>query len=57
MPVVQNLKENMESLKVQLSQDDVDEIRKLAVAADKTLAPRYPAKWLALLYADTPDLA
>ncbi|EIW51647.1 Aldo/keto reductase [Trametes versicolor FP-101664 SS1] len=54
---IANLKENTESLKVQLSQDDVDEIRKLAVAADKTLAPRYPAKWLALLYADTPALA
>ncbi len=47
----------MESLKVQLVPEDVDEIRKLAVVADKTLGPRYPEKWQALLFADTPALA
>lgn len=48
--------ENVGSLKVNLSQEDVDEIRRLAVKADQTMSPRYPADWQALSLADTPAL-
>ncbi|KAH9846265.1 Aldo/keto reductase [Lenzites betulinus] len=53
---IPNMLENVGSLKVNLSQEDVDEIRRLAVKADQTMSPRYPADWQALSLADTPAL-
>ncbi|KAH9846267.1 Aldo/keto reductase [Lenzites betulinus] len=53
---IPNLQENMAALKVKLSPEDVDEIRRLAVVADQTIGPRYPAQWQALSMVDTPPL-
>ncbi|KAI0360364.1 Aldo/keto reductase [Trametes cingulata] len=53
---ISNLQENMASLKVQLAPEEVAEIRKLAVAAEKTVGPRYPPQWQALSLGDTPPL-
>ncbi|KAI0634753.1 Aldo/keto reductase [Trametes polyzona] len=53
---ISNLKDNMNSLKLRLPQEDVDEIRRLAVAANKKGGPRHPPQWEALTFVDTPAL-
>ncbi|KAI0832053.1 Aldo/keto reductase [Trametes gibbosa] len=53
---IPNLEENVASLKLKLSSDDVDEIRRLAANADQTIGPRYPEDWQALSLGDTPAL-
>ncbi|EIW60312.1 Aldo/keto reductase [Trametes versicolor FP-101664 SS1] len=54
---IAGVEENMGSIKVELTPEDVADIRKLADAADKILGPRYPAPFEALAFADTPALA
>ena len=41
---------------VRLSAEEVEEIRTLAMDADSTIGPRYPAALAALLLGDTPRL-
>lgn len=41
---------------MKLAQEDIDEIRRLAVAANNTLGERYMAQASALCFADTPPL-
>ncbi len=54
---MQNLQENIAALKIKLAQEDIDEIRRLAVVAASTIGERYPAQWQALSFADTPPLS
>ncbi|KAI0674615.1 Aldo/keto reductase [Trametes maxima] len=53
---IANLKENLGALSIKLSPDDVEEVRKKALAADATQGDRYPPDGVALLFADTPPL-
>ncbi|KAI0824882.1 Aldo/keto reductase [Trametes gibbosa] len=53
---IPNLLENLGAAKLQLAQEDVDEIRSLALAAHNTIGARYPVQWQGLSYADTPAL-
>ncbi|EIW51644.1 Aldo/keto reductase [Trametes versicolor FP-101664 SS1] len=53
---IPNLLENVAAAKVKLAKEDIDEIRRLAVAADNTLGERYMAQASALCFADTPPL-
>ncbi|KAH9887323.1 Aldo/keto reductase [Cubamyces lactineus] len=53
---VANLQENLGALKVKLAPEDVAEIRKIAVIADKTVGPRYHAAALEHIQSDTPPL-
>ncbi|KAI9061642.1 Aldo/keto reductase [Trametes sanguinea] len=53
---VANLKENLGALNVKLTPQDVEEIRKIAVVADKTVGPRYHEAGMKLLFVDTPPL-
>ncbi|KAI9062200.1 Aldo/keto reductase [Trametes sanguinea] len=53
---VANLKENLGALNVKLAPQDIEEIRKIAVVADKTVGPRYYASGMKLLFVDTPPL-
>ncbi|OJT15671.1 Aldo-keto reductase yakc [NADP(+)] [Trametes pubescens] len=54
---IPNLQENIAALKIKLAQEDIDEIRRLAVVAASTIGERYPAQWQALSFADTPPLS
>ncbi|KAL1941903.1 hypothetical protein VTO73DRAFT_6903 [Trametes versicolor] len=51
-----NLKENLDSLKVTLSPEEVEEIRQFAKAADAANGPRYPGHLEGFLFVDTPPL-
>ncbi|KAL7283966.1 Aldo/keto reductase [Trametes coccinea BRFM310] len=53
---VANLKENLGAMDVKLAPQDVEDIRKIAVVADKTVGPRYNEAGMQLLFADTPPL-
>ncbi|KAI0371351.1 Aldo/keto reductase [Pilatotrama ljubarskyi] len=53
---IPNLKENLDSVNVKLSPEDVQEVRKIAAEADAAKGPRYPARLHAILFADTPPL-
>ncbi|KAI0824881.1 Aldo/keto reductase [Trametes gibbosa] len=53
---ISNLQENMASLKLQLSPEEVAEIYKLAVAADRGLGSIRPGQWQSLCFNDTPEL-
>ena len=46
----------MDSVKVTLTVEEIEAIRKLAENADAVLGPRYPPAFAALLLADTPPL-
>jgi hypothetical protein len=56
MRVVQYLNENLGSLNVTLSPEEVGEIREIAQRADSVLGERYPAAMLETLYTNTPAL-
>ncbi|KAH9887274.1 Aldo/keto reductase [Cubamyces lactineus] len=54
---IANIKENIGALSIQLSPEDVEEVRKAALAADAGIeGDRYPAEHMAFLFADTPPL-
>ncbi|KAI0654913.1 Aldo/keto reductase [Cubamyces menziesii] len=54
---IANIKENIGALSIQLSPEDVEEIRKAAVAVDAVVeGDRYPSEHMAFLFADTPPL-
>ena len=53
---MQNLKENLGSLKVRLTPEDVAEVRKYADAANATVGDRYPRSLQHSLFIDTPPL-
>ncbi|TFK79374.1 Aldo/keto reductase [Polyporus arcularius HHB13444] len=53
---IANIKENMDASAIKLAKEEVEQIRKLAVEADKAIGTRYPAPLLALTMADTPPL-
>ncbi|KAI0654896.1 Aldo/keto reductase [Cubamyces menziesii] len=53
---VANLKENLGALNLKLAPEDIAEIRKIAVIADKTVGPRYHAAAMQLIQCDTPPL-
>ncbi len=50
------MKENLDSLKVTLSPEDVEEVRQVAKAADAANGPRYPERLGGFLFVDTPPL-
>lgn len=50
------MKENLDSLKVTLSPEEVEEIRQFAKAADAASGPRYPERLQGFLFVDTPPL-
>ena len=52
----QNLRENLHAIKVKLSTEDVEEVRRIADLANATAGDRYPAAMQAMLYVDTPPL-
>lgn len=53
---IKYLKENLDSVHVHLSPEDVQEIRRFVEKADWTVGDRYPPASMKLLYADTPEL-
>ncbi|KAH9053350.1 NADP-dependent oxidoreductase domain-containing protein [Lactarius vividus] len=53
---VKYLNENLGSLNVKLSPEEVQEVRNIAERADSVLGYRYPAGWLETVYANTPPL-
>ncbi|EIW61346.1 Aldo/keto reductase [Trametes versicolor FP-101664 SS1] len=53
---IPNAKENLGALKLKLAQTDIDEIRKLALAAHNTIGDRYAGAWQDITLADTPPL-
>lgn len=50
------MNENLGSLNVKLTPEEVQEVRKIAERADSVLGDRYPAGWLETVYVDTPSL-
>ncbi|KAI0654897.1 Aldo/keto reductase [Cubamyces menziesii] len=52
----QNLQENLGALNVKLAPEDIAEIRRIAVVADKTVGPRYYSAALQFIQCDTPPL-
>ncbi|KAI0266183.1 NADP-dependent oxidoreductase domain-containing protein [Gloeopeniophorella convolvens] len=53
---VKYLNENLGSLNVKLTPEEVQEVREIAVRADSVLGDRYPAAAMDTLYVDTPPL-
>ncbi|KAI0747134.1 Aldo/keto reductase [Daedaleopsis nitida] len=53
---IANIKENMAAQALKLTAEEIEEIRKLAVAADNTLGERYPPFYQDLVMVDTPPL-
>ncbi|KAF9527667.1 NADP-dependent oxidoreductase domain-containing protein [Crepidotus variabilis] len=53
---IKYLQENLGALKVQLSQDDISAVRKIAETAEDVKGDRYPSSSMATLYADTSEL-
>ena len=51
---MQNLKENIDAGKIELSPEDVQAVREVADKANAAQGDRYPVDYLKLLYADTP---
>ena len=52
---MQNLKENLGALNIKLAKEDVEEVHKMAAAADLK-GTRYPESRMHLLFAETPEL-
>lgn len=50
------LKENLGALNIKLTPEDVDEVRKVAQAADAARGSRYPDAAMAVILGDTPEL-
>ncbi|KAI6116130.1 NADP-dependent oxidoreductase domain-containing protein [Pisolithus sp. B1] len=53
---IKYLKENLDSVHVHLSREDVQEIRRFVEKADWAVGDRYPSAAMKSLYADTPEL-
>lgn len=53
---MQYAKENLASIKVKLSPEDVQEVRRAATKADAIPGDRYPPVFMKTLLADTPPL-
>ncbi|KAI0336645.1 Aldo/keto reductase [Cubamyces sp. BRFM 1775] len=54
---IANIRENIGALSIQLSPEDVEQVRQAAIAADAVVeGDRYPAEHMAFLFADTPPL-
>ncbi|KAK7685075.1 hypothetical protein QCA50_011912 [Cerrena zonata] len=53
---IQNLKENLDALNVRLTDEEIDEIRRLSIAANVAQGDRYPPALSALLFGSTPAL-
>ncbi|CDO71166.1 hypothetical protein BN946_scf184845.g36 [Trametes cinnabarina] len=51
-----NLTENLGALNVRLAPQDLEEIRKIAIVADRTVGPRYHESGMKLLFVATPPL-
>ncbi|KAI0711513.1 Aldo/keto reductase [Earliella scabrosa] len=51
-----NLKENLGAVDVKLTPEEVEEVRKIAVAADAAKEERYPPGMTGVLFGDTPPL-
>ncbi|KAI0698887.1 NADP-dependent oxidoreductase domain-containing protein [Cytidiella melzeri] len=54
---LENLQENLDSLNIQLPQDDIDEVRRLAEAVDGVIGERNVPVGMKMMFADTPPLA
>ena len=52
----QRLHENLGAAKIELSAEEVAEVRKIAEDANATQGPRYPPLLNSVLFADTPAL-
>jgi diketogulonate reductase-like aldo/keto reductase len=50
------LKENLGALDVKLSQEDIEEVRRVASDADASQGTRYPENMMHVLFANTPEL-
>lgn len=58
MRITQYLEENLGGARVQLTSEDVKQVREEASKADAgIIGPRYPPASLALMFGDTPELA
>ncbi|CAA7257346.1 unnamed protein product [Cyclocybe aegerita] len=53
---IKYLKENLDAVKINLSPEEVAEVRKIADEADAAQGFRYPPEHMGLLFADTPEL-
>ena len=53
---MQNLKENLAALDIKLTPEDVEEVRRVAAAADAVQGERYPHDRMQFIFADTPPL-
>ncbi|TBU57456.1 Aldo/keto reductase [Dichomitus squalens] len=53
---IPNLKENLAALNIKLSPDDVQEVRRIAQAADATHGDRYPTDRMQYIFTDTQPL-
>ena len=51
---LQNLKENVDAGKINLSPEDVQAVREIADKANASQGDRYPEAYMKALYADTP---
>jgi hypothetical protein len=54
--VIQYLEENIGAAKVQLSQEEINAVRTLAVEAENLPGNRYGEAMMALVHAETPSL-
>jgi aryl-alcohol dehydrogenase-like predicted oxidoreductase len=53
---IQYLEENLAAVKIELSQEDITAVRKLAADADAQQGERYPPGLSEVLFVDTPAL-
>jgi hypothetical protein len=54
MNILQNLKENIDAGKIELSPEDVQAVRDVADKANAAQGDRYPEAFMKALFADTP---
>jgi hypothetical protein len=54
MNILQNLKENIDAGKIELSPEDVQAVRDVADNANAAQGDRYPEAFMKALFADTP---
>ena len=54
--LIQYLEENLGGANIQLSTEELQEVRAVAEQADAAHGDRYPSAWMAFLYGDTPAL-
>ncbi|KAJ3504299.1 hypothetical protein NLJ89_g8006 [Agrocybe chaxingu] len=53
---IKYLKENLDAVKIDLTPEDVADVRKIAHEADAAQGFRYPPEYMDLLFADTPEI-